>query len=142
MTYKPSALAYPPIVAGTPAPYPLTRPMGPYMSPAAGYAPHYVPFHRPHRAYGATDITLPKAVAGSGIMLVGFPLVGLLLSGVAYLGGSLVTDTVFPMNKRSPRTNAIIENALQVAGIVPVVAGVGFGLLGAYTVFQKYAEQE
>jgi hypothetical protein len=65
--YKPSSLAYPPIVAGTPASYPLTSPMGGYMTPAAGYAPQYIPFHAPHRAYGSvTEFaeSVPSVVYG------------------------------------------------------------------------------
>jgi hypothetical protein len=34
---KMSALAMPPIVQGTPADYPLTRPYAPYMSPISNY---------------------------------------------------------------------------------------------------------
>lgn len=142
MTYKPSLLAYPPIVAGTPASYPLTRPMGPYMSPAAGYAPDYVPFHRPHRAYGATDITLPKAVAGGGILLLGYALLGAMGSVVLGFGSELVASAVFPPDRRSARTSSLINTAVNLATAVPLVMGVGFGTYGAYVAYQKYAEQE
>ena len=49
-------LALPAIVQGVPSAYPLTPAMGPYMTPAAGFSPNYVPYSLPYpKGYGAEE---------------------------------------------------------------------------------------
>jgi hypothetical protein len=152
--YKPSSLAYPPIVAGTPASYPLTSPMGGYMTPAAGYAPQYIPFHAPRRAYGdarsdmladmgsdplynAPTSLFDVATRGS-VMLVGLGLFGALGSLVLGLGSEVVANMVFPRAKRSARVDTLVRMGVNLATLTPLVVGVGLGTYGAYDSYMKY----
>jgi hypothetical protein len=153
-TYKPSALAYPPIVTGVPAPYPLTRPMGSYMTPSAIYAPHYVPVHAPRHAYGdarsemladmesdplyQAPSSLFGVVAKGGTMLTAFTLFGALGAIVLGFGSNIVADTVLPPVKRSARTASLVNMGVNVATIMPLVVGVGLGSYGAYDTYMKY----
>jgi hypothetical protein len=152
--YKPSSLAYPPIVAGTPAPYPLTSPMGGYMTPAAGYAPQYIPFHAPRRAYGdarsdmmasmdrdplyKAPTSLFDVVTVGSTMLLGMTLLGGIGSIVLGLGSAFVAESVLPPSKRSARVNTLINMGVNVATLTPVVLGAALGTYGAYDSYMKY----
>jgi hypothetical protein len=54
--YGAANLALPAIVQGIPSAYPLTPAMGPYMTPATGFSPSYVPYSLPYpKGYGADE---------------------------------------------------------------------------------------
>jgi len=154
VTYKPSALAYPPIVAGTPAPYPLTRPMGPYMTPAAGYAPQYVPFHAPRSAYGAAKTEMLADMEGdplyqtptnfidmagkSSLMLFGGAMFGGVAALLSYFVAETGLDLVLPKAKRGPMLSKALDLAGTGAFVVPFAVGIGMGTYGAYLNYLDY----
>ena len=80
--YGASNLALPAIVQGIPSAYPLTPAMGPYMTPAAGFSPNYVPYSLPYpTGYGAeADDT--KRILG---VPVKFLVYGAVAVGVVYV---------------------------------------------------------
>lgn len=153
-TYKPSALAFPPIVAGVPAPYPLTRPMGSYMTPSAVYAPQYVPVHAPHHAYGdarsemmaemgsdpmyQAPTTLTGAVLKGGSLFGSFALFGVIGAVVVGFGSEIVAESIFPPAKRSASKAKLINMGVNAATITPLVLGVGVGSYAAYDTYKQY----
>ena len=151
--YKPSPLAYPPIVAGMASRHPLTRPMGPYMTPSAVYAPHYVPFHHP-MGYGAakTDMledmesdalyqspsNLIDMAGKSGLMLFGGAAFGGIAALLSYFVADLGLDLVSPKAKRGATANKILDLATTGAFVVPFAVGIGMGTYGAYLNYLEY----
>jgi hypothetical protein len=154
VTYKPSPLAYPPIVTGYPAPYPLTRPMGSYMTPAAIYAPQYVPVHGPRHAYGDARLDMLDAMkadplyakpdnfidmAGKGgLMLLSGTIFGGIAATLSFIVTEFALDAVAPKAKRGVTTGKVLDLATTGAFVVPFAVGIGAGTYGAYRAYLDY----
>jgi hypothetical protein len=88
--YGAANLALPAIVQGIPSAYPLTPAMGPYMTPATGFSPSYVPYSLPYpRGYGAEDTDEPKRILGVPVKFVVY--------------GALAVAAVYALSKMQER---------------------------------------
>lgn len=80
------------------------------------------------------------AVTRGGFLFLGLTLVGLAGSLAVGLGSGVVANAVLPRNKRSARADALVENSLTVASVVPALLGVGAGSYGVYRTYMDYTK--
>lgn len=145
--YKPSPLAYPPIVAGMASRHPLTRPMGPYMTPSAVYAPQYIPFHHP-MGYAAAEMeSEPGDQSPAGFFDMAGKSSLMLLSGAAFGGVAAILsyfvagtglDLVSPKSTRGPMLAKTLDLVETGVVVVPFAVGIGMGTYAAYVNYLEY----